>query len=109
MDIKVRQGLTLSDQLIDSVQTPDQSHQWPRRLQNDPGAERPHHGGVAAELQRVAEPLFGMQQYGAAADLLAAPLRLIEPALPRSVGDPHTPLVVGPGGGQVAEQQMRNR
>jgi hypothetical protein len=65
---------------------------------------------IAAELNRIAQSLFAMEQDRLVSDRLAAPERLREHA----VGEDHrflhpAPFVVGPAAGEIAAQQPQGR
>jgi hypothetical protein len=56
-------------------------HQSAQRFwhhQHDPSSGSGNHWGIAAKLQRISEPLFGVQQHGFPMQRLSGPTRLRE-------------------------------
>ncbi len=81
VQVESRQGLALGEHLVHALQAPHQRLQRRVDLDQHPRAARRDQGRIAAELQHVAEALFGVQQDGLAVQLLvAAPERRVESA-----------------------------
>ena len=109
VQIKGRQAVAPSDDLASMPAASRDSRRTSGRLnlQDDPGA-----GGnqrhVAAELQRVAEALFGVQQNDAIPDRLPTPERRREiPSAARQVLCLPAPLILFPSLLEPSGQQER--
>jgi hypothetical protein len=107
MHVEGRRLGILSDRPLDAGQAREQAQQRPRRLQDD---ARPRGGErrIAAELDRVAKTLLGVQQQYATAERLARPQRLREPAR-RRIEQPPPPFVFPPALGELAVLQQSQR
>src|SRR5689334_15022460 len=77
-------------------------------MQDDPRAERRHHGHIACELNDVAKPFVLMDQDGLARDgRIAEPHRLGEIATPdRQAWHLPTRLAPGPPGIEISSEKM---
>src|SRR5712691_5346399 len=68
------------------------------------GAERGKRSGKAGKLDRVAEPLFGVEEEALAGDRFAPPFAPLESAVEPDLLFP-APFVFPPAVGEIAEQQ----
>jgi len=105
-----RRRVARDDHLGHARQAIAQAAQRRLHFQDDARAARGDQRRVAQEMDRVAEPLLGVQQDRAAGDVFAAPLRPVEfPRIRQGFARAPAPLVFDPAAVQVAGAQPGHR
>ena len=109
MQVEPRQGLAAREDLIDAVQALHEPDQLEWNLKHHRQSPVPGQRRVSAELDGVAEALFGVDQQGPSRAGFATPLRLTEipPRRKPAAGVP-APFIFGPAFRKVAPRQERH-
>ena len=101
VDVEGREIVSSPDQLIDAAAACQQPNQRLRTFHEHPGPGLLDQRRVADELDRVAQPLLGMEEDGSSFQRLPVPERLRKVAPLDTVGFP-TPFVFGPAALEIA-------
>ena len=110
VQVAMGRGLVGADDLLRAGQAGQQAQQRRLHLQQHAPTLPGQHGGIARELQGVAQALFGLQQQRLAGQRLAPPARRVRPGRQGPEGRHCQPALVGrPAAGQVAVQQPAQR
>jgi hypothetical protein len=108
VDVERRQGVALGRQAVDARAGPQQPEQRPLAGDDDGQAALLDEGGVADELQGVAQALLGVQQDRLTQERSAVPAQLREGPRGQLLAAPAL-LVLGPAALEVAPQQPEQR